>query len=98
MEYFKGTDYISDKLLCLILGTMISDTHVLYQFNNKAKNKMDGEDMYCTVCTVKDKSLPLLSQEKLSRMWDICLKTVINNLDARTHQCIRSTGLLKKAF
>ena len=59
---------------------------------------MDGEDMYCTVCTVKDKYSRLLSPEKLSRMWDIFLKTAINNLDSTTHQCIRSTGILKKCF
>ena len=59
---------------------------------------MDGEDMYFTVGTVKDKYSPLLSPEKLSRMWDICLKTAINNLDSTTHQCIRSTGIIEKRF
>ena len=77
---------------------MILDTIIFHKSTNTAKKKRDDEDMYCTVGAVKAKYLSLLISEKLSRMWGISLKTVIKTLDATTHQCIRSTGLLAKRF
>ena len=54
--------------------------------------------MHCTVGEVKTKSFPLLSPEKLSRMWSIGLKNMIKTLYATTYQCIRSTGILAERF
>ena len=59
---------------------MISNTPVLHQSKNTAKNKRDDEDIYCTLRAVKTKYLPSLSPEKLSRMWYIGLKNVIKTL------------------
>ena len=73
---------------------MISDNLVLRQSKNTAKDKSNYEDMYCTVGAVKAKSLLPLISEKLISMWGIGSKTVLKTLDATTHQCIISTGLL----
>ena len=39
-----------------------------------------------------------LTPETLSMMWQIGLKTAKNTINATTHKCIRSTGLLSKRF
>ena len=57
MESFEVTDPISAELSCLRLGDTILDTPVLHKSNNMAKDKRDDEDIYCIVCTVKDKYL-----------------------------------------
>ena len=98
LELFEGTEPILYELYCFSLGAIISDTPVLHQSNNTANKKMDVEDMYYTVGSVKAKYLPSLSTKKLSRMWGIVLKTDINNLDATTHELIMSTELLANHF
>ena len=65
---------------------MILDTPVLHQSNNTAKEKIEDEGMYCTLGAVKAKYFPSLIPDKLSRIWVIGLKTVINTLDATNHQ------------
>ena len=61
LESFEGTYRISNKLSCLILGSMISDIPVLHQSNNISKEKINNEDMYSTVGAVKVKYLLSLS-------------------------------------
>ena len=77
---------------------MILDSLIFHQSNNTAKKKREDEDMYCKVGAVKAKSLLSLSPEKLIWMCVIGLNTAVRTLDAKTHQCIRSTGLLTKLF
>ena len=77
---------------------MILDTSVLHQSKNTEKNKRYDEYMYFTVGGVKAKSLLSLSPDNLSRMLGIRLKNSVKTLDAITHQCIRSTGLLANNF
>ena len=61
LESFEVTDPISENLSCLSLGAMISDTTVLHQSKNTVKEKINDEDMYCTVGAGKTRSLPSLS-------------------------------------
>ena len=63
-----------------------------------SKKKRDDKEMYCTLGAAKAKYSPSLSQEKLSRMWSIGLKTTIKTLYSTTHQQMVSTGLLAKQF
>ena len=75
---------------------MISDTPFLHQSNNTVKEKRNYEDMYFLVGAVKAKYYPSLSPEKLIKMWEDGLNTVIKTLDTTNHLCNRSTGLLVK--
>ena len=47
---------------------------------------------------LKSKTSNSLTPENLSKLWGIGLKTAKRTIDATTHQCIRSTGLLSKRF
>ena len=92
LESFEGRYPILDELSCLSLEAMISHYPVFCQSNNTEKKGKDDEDMNCIVGMVR------LSLDKLSRIWGMELKTTINTLDAKTHQCISSTGLIAKRF
>ena len=77
---------------------MVSDAPILHYSNNTTKEKINDEDIYCTVCAFKANFLPSLIPDKFSMMWGTRLKTEINTLETTIYQCIRYTGLLAKWF
>ena len=51
-----------------------------------------------TLGALKSQQVNSLTPETLSMMWQIGLKTAKSTINATTHKCIRSTGLLSKRF
>ena len=59
---------------------------------------LNSQDEVNAIQALKSKTSTSLTPESLSKLWGIGLKTAKRTIEATTHQCIRSTGLLSKRF
>ena len=81
-------DPISMDLHSAFLKPMLLSTPMLKYFNNT----------YVSISAINSRRTNTVSAEELSRKWNIGLKTASRTLQATTHKCIRTTGLLSKRF
>ena len=58
----------------------------------------EKNDSYYSIQAIRTSNKPTLTPEQLSKMWKIGLKTASRTLQATTHKCIRSTGLMSRRF
>ena len=82
------SDPISSYLSSEHLSPMLSNTPILRNINDK----------YMSISAINSKRKNTLSAEELSKKWNIGLKTAMRTLQATTHKCIRTTGLLSRRF
>ena len=55
-------------------------------------------DEYISINAIKSNKQNTLTPERLSQMWNIGLHTAARTLQASTHKCIRTTGMLSRRY
>ena len=88
------TDPVGSHLMSLQLPTIVSQSPILYN-----ATPIDSDEMeYCSISRMASNRQSSITPEELCRRLHIGLATAKRTLQATTHQCIRSTGLLTKRF
>lgn len=81
-----------DLLMHRSIGSALSSSCLMHE-------RIDDKDTdYATIQRIATNRADRISPEYLSRLWRIGLATAVRTLDATTHQCLRTTGLLTRRF
>ena len=88
LDIFALNSSIDIGLHSLSLPYTIDNEQILHQHG----------DSFSLISALNSYSKHSLSPEHLSRLWKIGLRTAQRTLQATTHKCIRSTGMLSKSY
>lgn len=94
-----SVDPLSSSLMSSYLGEALRSEQVLSPtFINEHDAYSHRDETFTTVQAIKSSKKDSLTPEELSKKWSIGLNTAAATINATTHKCIRTTGLLSKRF
>ena len=98
LESFEGRHHISDKLSCLSIGPIIYRYYCSASVQQYGKEEKVLRRHVMYIMHSQRQIFDVTESRKVDQDEGIAMKTAINTLDATTHQCIRSTGIIEKRF